>query len=620
VVTEISKFNQKMAYVSKIYKNELSTSQQQYKAIGLENCSNFNPQWSPDGQWIAFLSDSSGYHHLYIMNADGECIRELFSPFGNVQTFKWSPDGKKIAFVMTTPKIPLESKYGFFTYKQPDMVNRLWLIDLTKKDTKPIPCTSDAFCVKGSGEYGTENEEFDWSPDNQSIIFTYSPSMSRDDCYLDSSLAILDVQTLNIIPLINKTQHESMPKYSLDGKWFAYLASQPPGYAFNRSVMIQSVDGKITKQLAQTPNQGPFFAGPNLIGWTHDQSHLLFFEPQGTKFQFLLLPTDGGQAKKLAMPHSFVDKPTLSQDGKYLGYIAQSSQTPPEAFIANLENLKPMQISQVNRDLSRTFPIHTEVISWKSSDGLSIEGLLTYPIHYQKGKTYPLILMIHGGPMSFFEDTYVGFPSIYAVSTLAQEGFMVIRPNPRGSTGYGKEFRCMNYGDWGGKDAEDLLSGVEALINDGLADPKRLGVMGWSYGGYMTARLITLTSRFKAAIMGAGISNLVSFAGTSDLSRLASDYLGEYREKPTLYFTLSPINSIQKVETPCLILQGKADERVPPGQSLEFYRALKKLNKPVKMIVYPGMGHGCRDPQMLIDMMHENVNWFKDHLLIQTNQ
>ncbi len=615
VVTETTLINNKWVYVSKIYKKDLSHAN--YQVIGPDNCSNIRPRWSNNGKWIAFLSDRSGGYRLHLMNDQGENIQELFQSTQNIQTFKWSPDNTKIAFVMTDEKkiSSTPSKYGLNIYKKPESINRLWMIDLMHREPQPISCTPDEYCVKGTGEYGTVNEEFDWSPDGKWIIFAYSPSMSPDDFYLDSSLAIMDVQTLNITPLINQSQHESMPKYSLDGRWIAYLASNPPSYAFNKSLMIRSMDGRTIRQLASTFNGGPFFAGPSLLGWTQDNTQLLYFEPKGTRYHLLSLPVDGGKPKEIFIKDCLINEPALSYDGKSVGFIAQSPKNPPEAFITNLNAIQPLQISQINSHLQHVPSITTEVINWKSVDGVPIQGLLTYPSNYQKGKAYPLILMIHGGPMGFFDETFVGTPSIYAVSTLAQEGFMILRPNSRGSNGYGEKFRCMNYGDWGGKDAEDLLSGIDELIKKGMVNPGKLGVFGWSYGGYMTARLITLTNRFKAAVMGAGIGNLISFSGTSDLRRLASAYLGEFWQNSRIYVDRSPLFSAYKVTTPCLILHGDADDRVPTSQAFEFYQALSKMDKPVKLILYPGMGHGCHDPQMLMDIMQENVNWFKTHLL-----
>lgn len=599
-------------YSAKIYKTDGDDVKAPVLLVpGLS--SSFRPRWSPDGKWIAFLSDASGYHNLYLMNADNGHWRALTNFTEHIQTYRWSPDSSQIAFVMAD-QIQSKTKPSVSIYQHPEKINRLWIIEIQKRENPLKAYTNDSYCVRGWGDYGTASEEFDWSPDGQQIAFAFSPSNGYDDSYLDSSLALLNLNTGTITPFEKQAQHESMPRFSHNGKWIGFLSSEPPAYAFNKRVTIYSNEGKWFKKLPPTPNEGAFFSGPNLLGWTADDKHLVFFEPIGTKYHLLLLSTNGDPARPLNTGGLLISEPSLSQNGKILSFTGQTLGTPEEAYTTEIHSFKPMQISHVNELIKPVSLIKNECIRWHSRDGLEIEGLLTYPLGYQKGQSYPLILMIHGGPMSFFDEAFIGTPSFYSAAPFAEAGFMILRPNPRGSHGYGKKFRCLNYGDWGGQDMEDLITGVNALVNKGLANPEKLGVMGWSYGGYMTARLITQTSQFKAAIVGAGICNLVSFSGSSDLHRLASDYLGEFWQNPEIYRKRSPLHSVDKVATPCLILHGLADTRVPPSQAHEFYQALKKHQKEARMILYPGMGHGFHNPTTVAEMMGENLNWFKAHL------
>ncbi len=213
--------------------------------------------------------------------------------------------------------------------------------------------------------------------------------------------------------------------------------------------------------------------------------------------------------------------------------------------------------------------------------------------------------------MGFFEESYLGTPSPYPLLSLAEAGFFILRPNPRGSCGYGKAFRVANYSDWGGKDFEDLMTGVDHLIKNGLVNQEQMGVMGWSYGGYMTAWAITQTNRFKAASMGAGLSNLISMLGTSDLPRFLPDYLeSDLWTNPTLYQDRSPLYHVPQVSTPCLIQHGLEDKRVPSSQSIEFYHALKAKDKNVLLMLYPQMGHRPHTPKMYLDLMEQNLDWF----------
>ena len=207
------------------------------------------------------------------------------------------------------------------------------------------------------------------------------------------------------------------------------------------------------------------------------------------------------------------------------GFAWETLDRPPEAFVAAVDHFEPVQVSHVQHGLSDAPLGRTEAIRWKAKDGLEIEGLLTYPVGYRKGRRYPLFLIVHGGPMGAFMRSYDGTPTYYPVAAFAARGYAVLRPNLRGSSGYGQKFRLANYGDWGGGDFAGLMTGVDHVIEQGVADPDRLGVMGWSYGGYMTAWTVTQTKRFKAASVGAGVTDLVSFTGTTDIPELSARLL-----------------------------------------------------------------------------------------------
>jgi len=253
----------------------------------------------------------------------------------------------------------------------------------------------------------------------------------------------------------------------------------------------------------------------------------------------------------------------------------------------------------------------TEVVEWKTADGKSIAGLLTYPDGYQLGNRVPLLVIVHGGPAGVFLRTFIGNASPYLVAAFASRGYALLRCNVRGSSGYGRDFRYANRSDWGGSDYRDIMSGVDHLINKGVADPDRMGVMGWSYGGYMTSWVITQTKRFKAASVGAGVTNLMSFTGTADIPSFVPDYFGgEYWEVFDRWRTHSAMFNVKGVSTPTLIQHGDADVRVPISQGYEFYNALKRQNVPVTMVVYPRQPHGIQEPKMMQDAMQRNLDWF----------
>lgn len=616
VATEAVMDDDKSVNISRIYKTAGHGNPVLFSSADV---SSTQPRWSPDGKWVAFLAVSDGIKNLFLIPSDGGEATPLTTVKKDVQNFAWSPDSQKIAFVMTD-ETELEKNRkktsAAYVYKQATSVNRLWVIDVFSPGYAIRALTPDEYCVRGCGDFGTISVEFDWSPDGKSIVFAHSPGLGFDYFYLDSSLATLDIFTGKITPWRKQAPFEATPRYSPDGQWVAYLSSDSPErYAVNRQVAIRSKDGTSFKLLALTFNEGPFLSAQNLLGWTKDGGSVLFFEPKGTKYHIVALSIDGTTHRELETGDCFFKDPNLSPDRTMLGFVAQAPASPPEAYISKLDGFQPLPLSNFNRSFLAHPQLKTEVVRWESSDGLKIEGLLTYPLNYQRGKKYPFLLVIHGGPMGFFDETFLGTPYPYPLASFAEAGFVVFRPNPRGSCGYGKTFRCANYNDWGGMDYNDIITGVDALIAKGIADPDKMGVMGWSYGGYMTAWTIGQTSRFKAASMGAGLSNLVSMDGTTDLDRFFLDYLGSYPDRMEFYQKRSPINYIRNVTTPCLIQHGIEDKRVPVSQAYEFYHALERAGKKPLLVLYPEMAHRITDPKMLRDAMESNLKWFQHHLL-----
>jgi len=254
-----------------------------------------------------------------------------------------------------------------------------------------------------------------------------------------------------------------------------------------------------------------------------------------------------------------------------------------------------------------------EVIHWQSTDGLAIEGIVAYPLNYRSDQRYPLIVAVHGGPAGVFQRGYLGALGGYAdVAELTERGYAVLQANPRGSGGYGREFRFANYVDWGGGDYQDIMSGVDHLIARGIADPDRLGILGWSYGGFMTSWVITRTHRFKAACVGAGVTNLVSFNGTSDIPSFVPDYFSaESWDDLETYRRHSPVLNAKGVSTPTLIQHGDQDVRVPLSQGRELYNALKRQGAPVEMVIYPRQGHGPDEPRLILDVRRRAIAWLE---------
>lgn len=580
--------------------------------------SSCQPRWSPDGKWIAYLSKRDHVNQLCVISAEGKNSKVLTFGKNEVQTFAWSPNSKQMAFVMTDDteankkriKTSLACEYMKITE-----LNRLWLIDVFASNPTPKPLTNDDYCVRGAGDFGTNNCEFDWSPDSRRIVFAYQDRMGFDSFHTNSRLAAVDIASGQVRSFDKHSHFEAMPRYSPDGKTIAYLSNDTQKlYALNRRISLRTHEGKFIRELAPSYNEGVFIGGSNLLGWSQDGKGLYLFEPKQTRYHIEWIPTDGSKSHELETGNVFFKEPMLSPDRSMLGFVGQSPNEAPEVFVSQIRSFQSQKITSVNQFMASLPKFRTDIIHWNSKDGLEIEGLLTYPSKYEKGKTYPLIVSIHGGPMGFFDETFLGTPNPYPLAAFAEEGFVIFRPNPRGSTGYKQKFREANFDDWGGEDYEDIMTGVDFLIAQGIVNPNQMGVMGWSYGGYMTNWIVTQTAKFKAASIGAAPCNLVSMAGTTDLYHFMDDYLGDFVGNEELYRKRSPLKHVSKISTPCLIQHGTDDKRVPVAQAYELYHAMDRLNKKVKLMLYPGMGHRIFDPKMQWDAMRENLEWFKLHL------
>jgi dipeptidyl aminopeptidase/acylaminoacyl peptidase len=296
-----------------------------------------------------------------------------------------------------------------------------------------------------------------------------------------------------------------------------------------------------------------------------------------------------------------------------IAFVHEKTEEPGNVFISQMNRFNPDQITNVNPEFSTMAHGKTEVIRWRSKDGMEIEGLLTYPINYREGKKVPLVLNIHGGPAGVYTEGYTGRSSVYPIQAYAQEGYAVLRANPRGSSGYSKAFRFANRSDWGGMDYEDLMTGVDHLIKLGVADPNDLYVMGWSYGGFMTSTVVTKTDRFKAASVGAGVPNLIGMLTTDIHDFIPWHFEGEMHDNIEKYIKHSSLFHVNNVTTPTQVVHGENDTRVPIAQGYEFYRAIQRKGVDTEMIVYPRMPHGLREPKFIQHCGEAIMKWFKDH-------
>ena len=616
-VSEALTTPEKSEFVSQIWLATIAAKENVQITFG--DKSSTNPKWSPDGNWIAFTSNrKDNKNNLYLLSLNGGEAEPLTDVKSAVTNFAWSPDGRAIAFTMTDPKSEEEekndkAKNDFRWVDENLKMSRLYVLAVQKDANgkrEPRKLTT--------GNYNVD--EFDWSPDSSHIAFSHSKTPVAND-WTTSDVSVVEVATAKVAILANTPAAESSPVYAPDGNSIAILVSDnPPRWAQTGVIQVFATNATNASNAGQPKSLIASYDGqPSIAGWSADGRRIYFSEAKGTGTQIYALDVAANRIEEIKTSPAVYTAVTLNRSGTTFGFVRQTPDTPGDAYVASVSDFTPVQISHVNADLKMPALGRTEVIRWKAKDGKEIEGLLTYPVGYQNGRRVPLILNIHGGPTGVFQQTFIGGRGVYPLATFASRGYATLRPNPRGSSGYGTEFRRANMQDWGGGDYQDLMAGVDRVIEMGVADPDRLGVMGWSYGGFMTSWIVTQTHRFKAASAGAPVTNLMSFNGTADIPSFIPDYFGgQSWEVMDLYQKHSPMFNVKGVTTPTMIQQGDADIRVPISQGYEFYNALKVQGVPTRMLVLPRQPHGPNEPKMQLAAMKANLEWFEKYLGAKT--
>ncbi|HEX7121731.1 MAG TPA: S9 family peptidase [Gemmatimonadaceae bacterium] len=565
------------------------------------------PAWSPDGRWIAFLSTRNGKTNVYRLPLGGGESERLTNVKSSVADFAWSPDGSRMAVLIADSTTTAEDE-DRRARRDARVIDeglkpiRLYVLDLSRDDEIPDP----RLLTPGN----VHVTDFDWAPDGLEIVFTHQPTPSVND-WPAADVSIVEVATGTRRTLVNTRRAESGPRFSPDGQSIAYTASDdPPTWGFTSRVHVIPRSGGTPKPLAESYDQQP-----TIVGWSADGSRVLITEVHRTVSRLSALPVDGSAPVDISPADMMVGSVHLNSGRTHVGFVSQDVDRAPEAWMAALgDRFQPRQVSRVQPRPAAPLG-KTEVVRWTSGDGKEIEGLLTTPPNYRPGTPVPLLVVVHGGPTGVFTRSYIASASPYPLATFASKGYAILRCNVRGSSGYGREFRYANYKDWGGGDFRDIMTGIDALIARGVADSTRLGIMGWSYGGYMTSWVITQTQRFKAASVGAGVTNLMSFTGTADIPAFLPDYFGgEFWDVFDVWRSHSAMFNIKGVTTPTLIQHGEQDARVPVSQGYELYNALKRQGVTTRMVVYPRMGHGLTEPTHQLHAAQDNVSWFDRHL------
>ena len=570
-----------------------------------------NPKWSPDGKWIAFTSSRDGKNNLYILPVGGGEAEKVTDVKSGVGSYDWSHDGNMIAFVMTDAAADKEeknkkSKNDWYFMDEEVKQNRLFVLWLNKKDT------AGKRIQKQITKENYNINAFDWSPNGKTIAYSHGKSPEQND-NVYSDISMIDIESGTIKSIAATGAGESNPLFSPDGKMIAYYSSTDPvDWSGPRHAKMYSIaDGKSWK-LKATPDENG-----SITGWTADGKSILWAEANKTLSSIYVLSADGKSiAEWNKGTTDLLGAASINSTGTYIAFTLQNPSMFPEAYISSVNNYSPVKITNINADhASKPLP-KTEVIKWKGADGKEIEGLLTYPINYKPGTKVPFILNVHGGPAGVFQQTCVaGNSGTYPIAAFAEMGYAVLRPNPRGSSGYGTEFRMANRSDWGGKDFIDLMAGVDEVIKMGVADENKMGVMGWSYGGFMSSWIVGHTDRFKVASIGAPVVDLGFQNLTDDIEGFLPSY---FKTDPwndwSLYDAHSPLRFVQNVKTPVMLQHCEGDQRVPISNGIMFYNALRRRNVPVRMLAMPRQAHGPVEPTMMLKTMQTNVEWFEKYI------
>jgi dipeptidyl aminopeptidase/acylaminoacyl peptidase len=583
-----------------------------------------SPAWSPDGSRLAFVSDRTEKRQIYLINPTGGEADALTALEEGVNSFAWAPDGQRIAYTATEPKTDRikdrEKTYGEFQIVEQDYrMSHLWVVDVKSRAAKAL--TSGAYTV-GS---------FAWSPDGTSIAFDHrsnpTPAASGS-----ADISVVNVADAAVRPLVTQEGPDSNPEWSPDGSRVAFESAMgnPAFYYTNRVIAVVPASGGTPAALTSA-----FDENPSIVQWT--ASGLYFAASQRTySYLYRLDPATKAIVNVIANPQSAIGSVnssfSVSKDGRTAAFLRSDEKSMPEVYVSSLASSREgpgsdkkaaaKKLTEINAQTSRWTTGRLEIVSWKSRDGATIEGVLHEPNDFDASRKYPLLVVIHGGPTGV--SRAVPFTSdIYPIDLWVPRGVLVLEPNYRGSAGYGETFRSLNVRQLGVGDAWDVLSGVDALIAKGIVDPARVGAMGWSQGGYISAFLATHdAARFKAISVGAGISDWMTYYVNTDIHPFTRQYLKATPwDDPEIYAKTSPITYIKQAGTPTLIQHGAADQRVPLPNAYELYQGLQDNNVPARLIVYHGfggIGHGPTKPKSHRATMEHNLEWFDQYLFSST--
>ncbi len=567
----------------------------------------FDPAWSPDSKTLAVFSSAGEkeQRQLWIVNADGSNPKKITTLNGYAARPRWSHDGKQIAFLCIQgaggggPLMAAPATTG--------------VIDTVIHNQRIAVLNAYTGQLRQVSPENLNVYDYDWSPDDKIFVATAAPGPGDNNWWI-AQIYTIDIANGNATSIYKPSLQVAVPRWSPDGKSIAFIEGLMSDEGFHGGDLFTiTADGRdvVDRTQGRKTSVNSFF-------WpTPDHILLIEYVGGGSAISELSLTNNSARTiwKGPEGIHAFGNFPNfaLSKDGKFAAAVRSSYNSPPEVFVS------PLGESQQLTSGNATLPANwgkAESIEWTNA-GFNIQGWLVPPANVESGKKYPMIVLIHGGPSSV---TTSEWPASFGMSraiiaALSVRGYYVLLPNPRGSYGQGEEFTRANVKDFGGGDLRDTLAGVDTAIKKYPIDSARLGVTGWSYGGFMTMWTVTQTNRFGAAVAGAGIANWQSYYGQNLIDQWMIPFFGaSVYDDPAVYEKSSPIRFIKNVKTPTLVIVGERDAECPASQSYEFWHALKTLAVPTKLIIYPGEGHLFIEPKNQADRMDQTVSWFDNYL------
>jgi dipeptidyl aminopeptidase/acylaminoacyl peptidase len=549
-----------------------------------------SPQWSPDGASIAFLSDRDGQAQIYRMSMRGGEAEKLTDGKEAVRAFRWSPDGSRIALLRAEAKsdAQLQRERDKDDGRVVDRDTRhpcIWMLDVASRSVTRITTP------------GWKIGSIEWMPDGARLAAVATDKPASDSW--TERLYVIDAVSGRFSEVGEQRGPVGEIAVSPDGRTIAYVGARVDGPE-PHDLFLQPVDGGPAQNITSATIDRPI-TQPR---WLDNQS-LAVIVAQGFKSEIAEVTRDGRvrRTESVAVHASAFG---TSRNGA-IAFSAETASHAPELWVRPTSGAA-RAVTDVNARWNTTTVAQPEFVKYKTFDGLDIEAALLKPLGSVSGKR-PFVVLVHGGPTGRWADAFEPWGQL-----LAARGYVVLYPNVRGSTGYGQKFVEMNRADWGGGDYKDVMAGVDWAIAQGLADPNRLGIGGWSYGGYMAAWAVTQTTRFKAAVSGAPVIDLASEFGTEAGPAYDEWFYGTPYERLQGFINGSPITFVKNVKTPTLLLQGEDDETDPIGQSQQFYRGLKRYGVDAELVIYPREPHGLREEKHLLDRLNRVIAWYDRYL------